>query len=88
VRSWSEREKVFAPFYRIGDARNPDTGGVGLGLSVTRSIILEHGGNISLGSRKGGGLTVRVELPSGAQEGSQRRSGTDHAQPGPEVGSS
>jgi K+-sensing histidine kinase KdpD len=44
-------------------SRNLDTGGVGLGLSVTRSIILEHGGEISLTDRKGGGLLVRVELP-------------------------
>ena len=60
-----EREKVFEPFYRIGSARDPSTGGVGLGLSVTRSIVWEHGGDITLGNRKGGGLSVRVELPSG-----------------------
>jgi signal transduction histidine kinase len=58
----SEREKVFEAFYRIGSSRDPDTGGVGLGLSVTRSIIWEHGGDISLGSCKGGGLSVRLEL--------------------------
>jgi signal transduction histidine kinase len=63
----SEREKVFEPFYRIGSARNPETGGVGLGLSVTRSIVWEHGGEIILGNRKGGGLSVRVELPIGAR---------------------
>jgi signal transduction histidine kinase len=61
----SEREKVFEPFYRVGSSRNPDTGGVGLGLSVTRSIVWEHGGEINLGSRKGGGLSVRLMLPSG-----------------------
>ena len=62
----SEREKVFEPFYRIGSARDPSTGGVGLGLSVTRSIVWEHGGDITLGNRKGGGLSVRVELPAWA----------------------
>ena len=61
----SERENVFQPFYRIEGSRNPDTGGVGLGLSVTRSIIWEHGGDISLATRKGGGLSVRLELPAG-----------------------
>jgi signal transduction histidine kinase len=60
----SEREKVFEPFYRIETSRNPDTGGVGLGLSVTRSIIWEHGGDIVLARRKGGGLSVRLELPT------------------------
>ena len=61
----NEREKVFEPFYRIDSARDPTTGGVGLGLSVTRSIVWEQGGDISLSARKGGGLTVRVELPLG-----------------------
>ena len=65
----SERERVFDPFYRIENSRDPNTGGVGLGLSVTRSIIWEHGGDIILGSRKGGGLSVRVELPTGAVSG-------------------
>ena len=59
----SEREKVFEPFYRRDPSRNPDTGGVGLGLSIARSVILEHGGDIHLASRKGGGLHVRLELP-------------------------
>lgn len=60
----SEREKVFEPFYRIESSRDPDTGGVGLGLSVTRSIIWEHGGDVSLANRKGGGLSARLMLPS------------------------
>ena len=62
----SELEKVFEPFDRIGSARDPGTGRVGLGLSVTRSIVWEHGGDISLDARRGGGLTVRVDLPIGA----------------------
>jgi signal transduction histidine kinase len=62
----SEREKVFDPFYRLEGSRNPGTGGVGLGLSVARSIIWEHGGDITLANRRGGGLTVRLELPTGS----------------------
>ena len=69
----SEREKVFEPFYRIESSRDPDTGGVGLGLSVARSIIWEHGGDIVLSNRKGGGLSVRLELPTGPGLG-----GSDH----------
>jgi signal transduction histidine kinase len=60
----SQREKVFEPFYRLDNSRNPDTGGVGLGLSVARSIAREHGGDIILASRKGGGLSARLELPA------------------------
>ena len=56
------RERVFEPFYRMESSRNRDTGGVGLGLSVARSTIWEHGGDISLANRRGGGLSVRLEL--------------------------
>ncbi len=66
----SEREKVFEPFYRVGSSRDPKTGGVGLGLCVTRSIVWEHGGDINLANRKGGGLSVRIELPIGAIQNS------------------
>jgi signal transduction histidine kinase len=59
----SEREKVFEPIYRIEGSRNPATGGLGLGLSVARSIAREHGGDIVLAARKGGGLSARLELP-------------------------
>jgi signal transduction histidine kinase len=58
-----EQEKVFAPFYRLA-ARDPGKAGVGLGLSVARTIAREHGGDISLRNREGGGLTVRIELPA------------------------
>jgi signal transduction histidine kinase len=60
----SQREKVFEPFYRGDGARNPDAGGVGLGLSGARSIAREHGGDIVLSGRKGGGLSARLELPA------------------------
>ncbi len=70
-----ERERVFEPFYRMEHSRNLDTGGVGLGLSVTRSIIWEQGGEISLGDRKGGGLLVRVELPGLSEVKTSDRAG-------------
>ena len=60
----SERDKVFEPFYRIEGSRNPDTGGVGLGLAVARSIAREHGGDITLAAPIGGGLSARLELPA------------------------
>ena len=60
----SERDKVFEPFYRIEGSRSPETGGVGLGLAVARSIVRERGGDITLAARKGGGLSARLELPA------------------------
>lgn len=59
----AEQDKVFAPFYRLDRSRNRETGGTGLGLSVARSILRGHGGDVSLRNRPEGGLTVRVALP-------------------------
>ncbi|WP_286785777.1 ATP-binding protein, partial [Pseudomonas sp. UBA3153] len=55
-------EAVFAPFYRLEASRNKATGGVGLGLSAARAIIREHGGELRLRNRPGGGLQACVEL--------------------------
>ena len=57
------REQVFAPFYRADAARGRHLGGTGLGLTVARSIVRGHGGDIELGDRPDGGLAVRVSLP-------------------------
>jgi signal transduction histidine kinase len=62
-----ELERVFAPFYRLDPSRNPGKAGVGLGLSVARTIAREHGGEVTLANRDGGGLGVRVELPDHGQ---------------------
>ncbi len=59
----AERERVFAPFYRLEDSRNKETGGFGLGMAVARTTIRAHGGDIALGDRPGGGLRVTVTLP-------------------------
>ncbi|HAA39958.1 signal transduction histidine kinase [Pseudomonas poae] len=57
------REQVFLPFYRLENSRNKSTGGVGLGLSTARAIVLEHGGTLTLSERQGGGLEALVVLP-------------------------
>lgn len=56
-------ERVFEPFYRREPSRSRQTGGIGLGLAVVRSIARGHGGDVILHSRQGGGLTARVQLP-------------------------
>jgi len=61
----AERERVFAPFFRLEGSRSRDTGGVGLGLSTARTIIRGHGGDIGLENRAEGGLRVTVTLPFG-----------------------
>ena len=59
-----EQERVFAPFYRLEQSRNRDTGGVGLGLAVSRTIAREHGGDVKLSNRTPAGLRARLELPT------------------------
>ncbi|WGM39663.1 ATP-binding protein [Caulobacter sp. NIBR1757] len=58
-----ERERVFEPFFRGEPSRNRETGGIGLGLAVVRSVARAHGGDADLINRPGGGLTARVRLP-------------------------
>mgnify|MGYP000229739726 CR=1 FL=1 len=58
-----KREEVFKPFFRLDDSRNPQTGGVGLGMTIARDAIRGHGGDVILGDAPGGGLRVKVSLP-------------------------
>src|SRR5690606_34147905 len=51
-----QREAAFKPFYRLDAARRPSTGGVGLGLTIARDIVLGHGGDIELTDAPEGGL--------------------------------
>ncbi len=55
--------RVFEPFYRVEDSRNRETGGVGLGLAIARSIVEAHGGALTLANRPEGGLRATVTLP-------------------------
>jgi len=57
------REKVFERFYRTDSSRNRETGGSGLGLSIVRSIVDRHGGQIVATATPGGGATFKVWLP-------------------------
>jgi len=57
------REAVFRPFFRMETSRNRSTGGVGLGLTIARDIMLSHGGDISLEVSPQGGLRAHLHLP-------------------------
>jgi len=59
----SEADEMFEPFRR-GNGRVSDDRGIGLGLSIVRSVAYAHGGRVSAHPRDGGGLVVRVELPT------------------------
>jgi len=58
--------KIFEPFYRLDDARNRQTGGAGLGLSIADRAIRLHGGQLRASNRKEGGLEMEIRIPAGA----------------------
>jgi two-component system, OmpR family, sensor kinase len=58
----AERERIFEPFYRLAGASERH-GGVGLGLSLVRSITQRHQGSVSCESQEGGGACFVLRLP-------------------------
>lgn len=55
---------VFDRFYRVDGARSRDTGGVGLGLSITKWVVETHGGSVHAHSIPGEGTTMHLEIPT------------------------
>ncbi|WP_330337355.1 sensor histidine kinase [Streptomyces sp. NBC_00557] len=58
-----EIDNLFEPFRRLRTERTGSDKGVGLGLSIARSVARAHGGHIGGQPREGGGLVMRVTLP-------------------------
>jgi len=56
-------EAAFRPFYRLDEARNLQSGGVGLGLAIARDIARAHGGDVRLDRSALGGLRATVHIP-------------------------
>lgn len=65
----NEVNALFEPFRRLHAERTASDGGVGLGLSIARSVARAHGGNLTASPRDGGGLIVRATLPLSAGPG-------------------
>ncbi len=55
-------DKIWTRFYRVDDVRNDEYGSSGLGLSMVKSIIELHGGEITVKSEAGKGTEFRIEL--------------------------
>lgn len=58
-----DRERLFTRFFRAKDAEERSIQGVGLGLSIAKSIVEGHGGRIEVESKVGSGTVFRVRLP-------------------------
>jgi signal transduction histidine kinase len=57
-----ELEKIFEAFYRVDEARQRETGGFGLGLSIAHRVITQHRGSISACNMQPG-LQICIDLP-------------------------
>lgn len=57
-------DRLFQPFERGDPSRNRETGGIGLGLTIARSIARAHGGTLILRNRAGGGVEAVLRLPA------------------------
>jgi len=58
-----ELDRVFERFFRIDPARSRHTGGSGLGLSIVKHVVQNHGGDIRVWSQPGNGSTFTIRLP-------------------------
>ncbi|MEO7658998.1 MAG: ATP-binding protein, partial [Pyrinomonadaceae bacterium] len=62
-----ELPNLFRPFYRVGEARERKTGGIGLGLAIAERAIKAHKGTITA-KNSNGGLMIEIRLDT-AQKG-------------------
>ncbi|WP_105903422.1 envelope stress sensor histidine kinase CpxA [Vibrio gangliei] len=58
-----ELDAIFRPFYRVSTARDRHSGGAGLGLAITHSVVTQHNGHIKASRSQRGGLEVQITLP-------------------------
>jgi two-component system, OmpR family, sensor kinase len=56
-------QRAFDPFYRADESRDRRTGGVGLGLSIVRTIVEAHGGEARIDAAPGRGTSVTARIP-------------------------
>ncbi len=65
----SEQDKIFDRFYQVERGTGNPAGSVGLGLAMTRDLVLLYGGTISVSSYPGEGSSFRIEIPESRKSG-------------------
>jgi signal transduction histidine kinase len=64
----AERDRIFAPYYRMSRDAGGAVGGTGIGLAVVRRLVEEHRGEVRVVPADGGGSRFVVSLPVPLQE--------------------
>ena len=80
-----DHQRIFERFYRVDRARSRSTGGSGLGLSIVRHVVSNHGGTVSVVSEEGRGSTFTIVLPR-AESPANTESVAMPAEPGNSLG--
>ncbi|MDA8187607.1 MAG: HAMP domain-containing sensor histidine kinase [Dehalococcoidales bacterium] len=70
-------ERIFERYYRTDGAVGSKAGGAGLGLSISRDIVLKHGGDLTVKSQVGVGSKFTFTLPVYSGESAHDRSDPD-----------
>jgi two-component system sensor histidine kinase SenX3 len=63
-----EKDRVFERFFRVDAARSRNTGGSGLGLSIVKHVVQNHGGDVRVWSQQGRGSTFTIRIPEASHE--------------------
>ena len=63
------REQVFTTFPNWRPAGYEEVQGTGLGLFISRGLVAEHDGDMSIEDAPGGGTMLRIRLPAGRDQG-------------------
>ena len=63
----SEAEMIFQEFHRVDDTLASKVKGTGLGLTIARRIVKDHGGDIRYRARQGGGSVFEILLPAAGE---------------------
>lgn len=58
-----EIHHIFERFYRVDKSRHKETGGIGVGLTIAKSIVESHGGTIEVRSKPNQGSIFIITLP-------------------------
>ena len=56
-------ESLFERFYRTDKSRDKETGGIGIGLTISKSIVNAHNGEIFVNSKLNEGTEFIIKLP-------------------------